>query len=96
MELVRTVLLDRVVDWHRAEIVSSKANKHDAIRKGLHGERRGRSETHASKDTTEAVGDEDGSVPGAQRVSSVWALLAKAGQGDAHKCLKKVCEFEHY
>lgn len=68
MEIVRTVLLDRVVDWHRAEIGLEKA-------KG------GR----LAKDKASASSGE-----GADRVSSVWTLLAKAGEGDAHKCLKKV------
>lgn len=68
MEIVRTVLLDRVVDWHRAEIGLGKAK----------GGRPARGEAGSS------------SSEGADRVSSVWSLLAKAGQGDAHKCLKKV------
>ena len=83
MEIVRTVLLDRVVDWHRAEI---------GLEKGKSG-RSARGKTSASSDDgadIAAVGRVATTTTSADRVSSVWPLLAKAGQGEAHKCLKKV------
>ncbi|CAM9823437.1 unnamed protein product, partial [Laminaria digitata] len=70
VEIVRTVLLDRVVDWHRAEIGLEKAKGGRSARGN-------------------AVGLGAPSMASADRVSSVWPLLAKAGRGDAHKCLKK-------
>lgn len=79
VELVRTVLLDRVVDWHKAEIVGIGKAK-----------RRGIAKSHEA--TAGAAGNGEATMTTSgegKRVFSVWSLLAKAGHGDAHKCLKK-------
>ena len=67
MELVRTVLLDRVVEWYRREAQA-----------GAESDRRKK-----SRGATGAV------AAHTDEVSSVWPLLSKAGDGEAHKCLKK-------
>lgn len=77
VELVRTVLLDRVVAWHRAEVMAGKAK----------GGSRGKA--GAASVAPAAVVGEKGASAMRGGVSSVWPLLAKAGHGDAHKCLKK-------
>lgn len=73
VELVRTVLLDRVVAWHRGEVVAGKV-------KGGRGNKAG---------AACSVAPAEGAPARRDGVSSVWPLLAKAGHGDAHKCLKK-------
>lgn len=77
MELVRTVILDRVVDWHKAEIV---------------GINKARGRSSARSNDADAAGDAEKSSGSrkSDRIFSVWQLLAKAAHGDAHKCLKKV------
>ncbi|CAN0148375.1 unnamed protein product, partial [Ectocarpus fasciculatus] len=88
VEIIRTVLIDRVVEWHKTEAGTGK-NK-------------GRGSSTSSRPTrgvSNSVSDDGGAGEGpaggtagetnAGGVSSVWPLLAKAGQGGAHKCLKK-------
>ncbi|CAM9539163.1 unnamed protein product, partial [Hapterophycus canaliculatus] len=94
VELVRTVLLDRVVEWHKAEIEVAAARGKG--RGGSQPARAGRQPARAAKiaavsDGRSAEGVAAAGAGGAraERVSSVWSLLAKAGKGDAHKCLKK-------
>lgn len=87
------MLLDRVVEWHKAEVVTTGAK--------AKGKRRGTSTRPAAAKGDDAVGggtEENaaaaaaGDAEQAERVGSVWALLAKTGEGDAQKCLKKVRE----
>lgn len=85
VEIVRTVVLDRVVDWHRAEIGLKKA-KGGRTTKG----RSNPSAISGDNASIALLGGAGVTATSADRVSSVWSLLAKAGQGDAHKCLKKV------
>lgn len=49
----------------------------------------GRGKAGAANVTPAAVVGEEGASAIRDGVSSVWPLLAKAGHGDAHKCLKK-------
>lgn len=86
MELVRTVLLDRVVEWHKAEIeVAAVKGKGKGSRQPARGVK-----TIGVSDGGSVENAAAAERANAERVSSVWSLLAKAGQGDAHKCLKKV------
>lgn len=99
---MRTVLLDRVVEWHKAEVVTTGA-KGNGDGNG-NGNGRGTSTRQAaSKGGGGGGGGVGGSAEGAavaaaedaeqpEGVTSVWALLAKTGEGNAHKCLKKVGE----
>lgn len=75
VELLRTVLLDRVVEWHKAEVIAAGKEKG-----------RGGTTRQAARGSS---GETAGSGANAVRVSSVWSLLAKTGLGDGHKCLKK-------
>jgi len=102
VELVRTVLLDRVVEWYKAEVMTAAGGGSRGKGKGAAGS----NSTRQSARRAAGAGADDGSSDGgegavaaaaaaaegvgSERVSSVWSLLAKTGQGDAHKCLKKV------
>lgn len=89
VELVRTVILDRVVEWHRAEIVGIFKGKGRAVGRVKEAAVAARGAGRDADVPEEAVGA--GRVPAkGEKVYSVWPLLVKAGHGDAHKCLKKV------
>ncbi|CAM9107694.1 unnamed protein product [Ectocarpus sp. 4 AP-2014] len=80
VEIVRTVLIDRVVEWHKTE-ADTRNNK---------GKRGSSSSNRPTRGVSTSVNDHGGAEEtDAVGVSSVWPLLAKAGQGGAHKCLKK-------
>eukprot|EP00752_Nemacystus_decipiens_P008134 g7274.t1 len=90
VELVRTVLLDRVVDWYKAEVVTtaSKAKSNGrgtSIRRAARGGD-GVGTAPEGNGTPPVAAEDEEQV---ERVASVWALLAKTGEGDAQKCLKK-------
>lgn len=90
MDLVRTVLLDRVVDWHKAGIENAAASAKTKGRGGKQPARAVKSAGVSDDGSVEDVAGVAAEEANAKRVSSVWSLLAKAGQGDAQKCLKKV------
>lgn len=93
---MRSVLLDRVVDWYKAEVVATagkgkRKGTGSSTRQAARGGDRvcggvGGAAEEAAAAAVVAAGDAEG----AERFASVWALLAKTGDGDAHKCLKKV------
>lgn len=79
---MRSVMLDRVVEWYRREVEAKTRQQ------------QGRKKMRVCKaiDGGSTVGDGNIEVSGAvqpERISTVWPLLAKAGNGDSHKCLKK-------
>eukprot|EP00903_Cladosiphon_okamuranus_P012149 g11397.t1 len=93
VELVRSVLLDRVVDWYKAEVVGAGAK---AKGKGRGGRTRqvarggsGDGAGVSAEGATAAAAVDDAEQAERVRIASVWALLAKTGEGDAQKCLKK-------
>ena len=90
------MLVDRVVDWYKAEVVAAGAKarikgrgsstRQAAGGGGVDGDGVGGSGEGTAAAAAAAAFD----VEQADRVASVWALLAKTGEGDAQKCLKKV------
>lgn len=78
-------MLDRVLEWYRREVEAKTRQQ------------QGKKKMRVSRaiDGGSTVGDgiiEASATVQPERVSSVWALLAKAGNGDSHKCLKKASQ----